>query len=104
MTAYEQLETAVANGSIAADEDLQFHMGIATAARSTLIFKVMDMVSGELLAGLEESRAKTLEVPGKSKEILGEHLQILNAIKSGDGQAAREAMRNHLQKVKQRYL
>ncbi|WLD93324.1 FadR/GntR family transcriptional regulator [Alkalihalobacillus sp. AL-G] len=102
--AYERLEQAVRNKTLAADEDYQFHICIAKAARNSLIFRVMDMVSGELFAGLEESRTKTLEVPGKSKEILHEHLQIYEAIKEGDPQAARDAMRDHLQKVKQRYL
>ncbi|WP_257347638.1 FadR/GntR family transcriptional regulator [Pseudalkalibacillus decolorationis] len=102
--AYERLERAVKGKSLAADEDFQFHMTIAKAGRNSLLYKVMDMVSGELLAGLEESRAKTLKVPGESKKILDEHFRIYEAIRDGSPQTAREAMHNHLQKVKQRYL
>lgn len=101
---FSDLEKAVLEQRLAADEDLAFHMSIAKAAQNRTIAKVMNMVSDQLMVGLEKSRANTLKRPGKSHSILEEHRNIYEAIKDGHSQLAREAMWDHLQKVKQRYL
>lgn len=102
--AFCDLENAVSKRSIAAEEDLTFHMSIAKAARNSITEKVMYMISDQVLEGLNESRTNTLEVPNKSQTILTEHRFIYEAIQEGNPDQAKEAMCNHLQKVKQRYL
>ncbi|UOQ92458.1 FadR family transcriptional regulator [Halobacillus shinanisalinarum] len=102
--AFHQLEKAVSKKSLAAEEDLAFHMLIAKAARNRVIAQVMNMVSDQVLVGLEDSRAQSLAVPGKSQEILEEHRNIYKAVRDGSPHLAGKAMREHLQNVKQRYL
>ncbi|WP_161493817.1 FadR/GntR family transcriptional regulator [Virgibacillus necropolis] len=102
--AFCDLENAVLNKKIAAEEDLAFHMSIASAAKNSIVKKVMYMISDQVLEGLKESRTNTLKVPNNSKIILGEHRVIYEAIQEENPGKAKEAMCNHLQKVKHRYL
>ncbi|ASK62152.1 GntR family transcriptional regulator [Virgibacillus phasianinus] len=102
--AFGDLEKAVINEKVAAEEDFAFHMSIAKAARNSIIEKVMYMLSDQVLEGLSKSRANTLAAPNKSQLILEEHRMIYHAIRDGNPELAKEAMCNHLQKVKQRYL
>lgn len=101
---YLKLKKAVEAKEIAAKEDLDFHMYIARLARNSILTDVMYMISDRLLEGLQESRADTIKIPGKSQQILEEHYDIFSAIRDKQPLMAREAMYNHLQNVKQRYL
>ncbi|WFT75745.1 FadR/GntR family transcriptional regulator [Halobacillus naozhouensis] len=101
---YLQLEQAVFTNRLAAEEDLAFHMNIAKVARNYLLAQVMNMVSDQVLIGLEDSRARSLDVPGQSEQILQEHRAIYQSIKDGHPSSASAAMRKHLENVKQRYL
>ncbi|GAA0591298.1 FadR/GntR family transcriptional regulator [Virgibacillus siamensis] len=102
--ALHELEIAVLQGNIAAEEDLTFHMAIARAAGNSVIEKVMYMLSDQVLAGLKESRSNTLSQPNNSRTVLEEHRNIYDAIKAGDALKARESMSTHLHNVKERYL
>ncbi|HEX6922730.1 MAG TPA: FadR/GntR family transcriptional regulator [Bacillales bacterium] len=102
--AFLALEYAVNRNDIAAEEDYKFHMAVCTAARNTLLKKVMYLISDTLLDSLDESRSKSLKVPGKSKVILEEHRRIYEAVCSGDANEARKEMWQHLQRVKERFL
>ncbi|WP_163529050.1 FadR/GntR family transcriptional regulator [Halobacillus ihumii] len=101
---YLQLEQAVLANSLAAEEDLAFHMYIARIARNQLLAQVMNMVSDQVLIGLEDSRARSLDIPGQSEQILQEHRAIFQSIQEGEPSSASAAMREHLKNVKQRYL
>ncbi|WP_079526361.1 FadR/GntR family transcriptional regulator [Halobacillus hunanensis] len=101
---YLQLEQAVVANSLAAEEDLAFHMYIARIARNQLLAQVMTMVSDQVLIGLEDSRARSLDIPGQSEQILQEHKAIYQSIQEGEPNSASAAMREHLENVKQRYL
>ncbi len=101
---YLQLEQAVLANSLAAEEDLAFHMYIARIARNQLLAQVMNMVSDQVLIGLEDSRARSLDIPGQSEQILQEHRAIFKSIQEGEPSSASAAMREHLKNVKQRYL
>lgn len=98
------LENAVLKGDVAAEEDLIFHMAIAKATGNSVIEKVMNMLSDQVLEGLKESRFNTLKQSNNSGVILEEHRDIYEAIKAGDGLMAHKSMSNHLQNVKERYL
>ena len=84
-------------GEIAIEEDNAFHYRIATAARNHVVLAVMDLVM-ELL---QESRARSLQGPGRVEKSLDGHRRILLAIRNGDPDLAEEAMRLHIEEIEQ---
>jgi len=85
----------VRRGELAIDEDTQFHYTIATAAKNSVVMRVVDV----LMDLLRESRERSLQVKGRLQKSLAGHRQILGAIQSRDEAAAESAMRQHLQEI-----
>lgn len=76
-----------------------FHLAVAKAAHNTVFISVYS-------ANLEifsKIRAATLQVPGRRKEMIHEHIDIYKAIKERDELAARLAARIHLRNIRRRY-
>jgi GntR family transcriptional regulator, transcriptional repressor for pyruvate dehydrogenase complex len=84
-------------GEVAIEEDNAFHYQIARAARNQVVLAVMDVVM-ELL---QESRARSLQGPGRAEKSLDGHRRILLAIRNGDPDLAVEAMRLHIEEIEQ---
>lgn len=84
-------------GEVAIEEDNAFHYQIARAARNQVVLAVMDVVM-ELL---QDSRARSLQSPGRAEKSLDGHRRILLAIRNGDPDLAVEAMRLHLEEIEQ---
>lgn len=91
-----QLEKA-RQGQAAIDEDSAFHYAIATAARNRVVLKVLDV----LMDLLQESRERSLQVPGRLQKSLEGHRRILRAIKRRDARAAEAGMRQHLAEIEE---
>jgi GntR family transcriptional repressor for pyruvate dehydrogenase complex len=102
--AYRDLERAVEGGRVGAEEDFRFHLAVVEASRSPMLGEVIELVSGRFKDGLEESRKESLSIPGQSQAILLEHREILEAIRAGEAQRARDRMWSHLENVRARYL
>ena len=85
----------VRRGELAIDEDTQFHYMIATAAKNSVVMRVVDV----LMDLLRESRERSLQVKGRLQKSLAGHRQIFGAIRSRDQAAAEAAMRQHLQEI-----
>lgn len=77
------------------EEDSEFHAALMLAARNGVVLRVMDV----LMDLLRESRAKSLQTPGRLEKSYAGHLRILRAIKKRDGAAAEAAVRRHLDEV-----
>ena len=77
------------------EEDSEFHAALMHAARNTVVLRVMDV----LMDLLRESRARSLQTPGRLEKSYAGHVRILRAIKNRDGAAAEEAVRRHLNEV-----
>jgi GntR family transcriptional repressor for pyruvate dehydrogenase complex len=84
-------------GGIAIEEDNAFHYQIATAAKNQVVLRVMDVV----MDLLQESRARSLQGPGRAEKSLDGHRRILSAIRGRDLDAAAEAMRLHIEEIQQ---
>jgi GntR family transcriptional repressor for pyruvate dehydrogenase complex len=78
------------------EEDSEFHYEVALAAGNSVVLKILDV----LMDLLRESRAQSLQVPGRSEHSYAGHLRILRAIKRRDGSAAVNAARKHLKEIK----
>ena len=87
----------VRRGEPSIEEDSEFHYTIALAARNSVVLRVLDV----LMDLLRESRARSLQVPGRTKRSCAGHQRILWAIKRRDGPAAEAAVRKHLKEIEE---
>ena len=87
----------VRRGERSIEEDSEFHYAIALAARNSVVLRVLDV----LMDLLRESRARSLQVPGRPERSCAGHQRILRAIKRRDGPAAEAAVRKHLKEIEE---
>jgi len=84
-------------GESAIAEDSEFHYTIALASRNSVVFKVLDT----LMDLLRDTRERSLQVEGRPQKSLAGHQRILSAIKRHDAEAAKAAMRRHIEDVEE---
>jgi GntR family transcriptional regulator, transcriptional repressor for pyruvate dehydrogenase complex len=84
-------------GDAAVAEDAEFHYSLALASGNSVVLKVIDI----LMDLLRDTRARSLQVPGRSQKSLDGHRRILAAIKKRDSEAAKAAMRRHIEDVEE---
>src|ERR1700722_3446840 len=84
-------------GDAAIAEDAEFHYSVALASGNSVVLKVIDT----LMDLLRDTRERSLQVEGRSQKSLAGHRRILAAIKRHDGEAAKNAMRRHIEDVEE---
>ena len=84
-------------GDAAVAEDAEFHYSVALASDNSVVLKVIDI----LMDVLRDTRARSLQVEGRPQRSLAGHRRILAAIRNHDAEAARAAMRRHLEDVEE---
>src|SRR6202167_6001031 len=77
------------------EADLDFHLALAEAAGNPLILSLLDSIVGLL----RERRSRIFDVEGGPERGQYHHKRILAAVEQRDPEAARGAMREHLQQV-----
>src|SRR6202453_5545376 len=77
------------------EADLDFHLALAEAAGNPLILSLLDSIVGLL----REQRSRIFEVEGGPERGQYHHKRILVAVEQRKPEAARSAMREHLQQV-----
>jgi GntR family transcriptional repressor for pyruvate dehydrogenase complex len=77
------------------EADLDFHLALAEAVGNPLILSLLDSIVGLL----REQRSRIFNVDGGPERGQFHHKRVLAAIEKRDAEAAREAMRAHLQQV-----
>jgi GntR family transcriptional repressor for pyruvate dehydrogenase complex len=90
-------EEKLSQGEAAIAEDSEFHYNIALASGNTVVLKVIDT----LMDLLRDTRERSLQVAGRSQKSLAGHRRILAAIKRHDAEAAKAAMRRHIEDVEE---
>jgi GntR family transcriptional repressor for pyruvate dehydrogenase complex len=78
--------------------DMEIHRRIAEAAQNTILVIFMSSIQQVSLF----SRRRTVELPEVARHTLGHHRELIAALKAHDPQAASQAMREHLDYVKNR--
>jgi len=78
-------------------EDAEFHYNVALASGNSVVLKVLDI----LMDLLRDTRERSLQVKGRAQKSLAGHRRILAAIKRHDGEAAKVAMRRHIEDVEE---
>jgi len=79
------------------EADLDFHLSLAEAAANPIILSLIDSIVGLL----REQRMKIFCVKGGPERGQYHHKRILDAVEHRDPGAARQAMRAHLQQVRE---
>lgn len=84
-------------GESTIDEDGEFHYQLALAAKNGVVRSVLDV----LMQLLRETRARSLQSPGRPRRSLEGHERVLDAIRRHDPAAAEAAVRRHLEEIEQ---
>jgi GntR family transcriptional repressor for pyruvate dehydrogenase complex len=79
------------------EADLDFHLALAEAAANPLILSLIDSIVGLL----REQRMRIFQVEGGPERGQYHHKRVLEAIEHRDPAGAREAMKAHLQQVRE---
>jgi GntR family transcriptional repressor for pyruvate dehydrogenase complex len=87
----------LAQGELAIAEDSEFHYAIALGSGNSVVLKVLDL----LMDLLRDTRERSLQVEGRPQKSLAGHRRILAAIKKRDAEAAKAAMRRHIEDVEE---
>lgn len=82
-------------GEIGLEGDGAFHEAVTEAAHNPVLADLMD----RLRASVAETRGESLSQQGRPPRSLADHQAIADAIAAGDGSAAADAMRAHLDHV-----
>lgn len=93
----QRQENKLSKGELAISEDSDFHYAIALASGNTVVLKLLDV----LMDMLRDTRERSLQVAGRPQKSLAGHKRILSAIKRRDAEAARAAMRRHVEDVEE---
>ncbi|HLF26469.1 MAG TPA: FadR/GntR family transcriptional regulator [Anaerolineae bacterium] len=95
--AVETMEVALEDPDRFIEADLDFHLALAEATQNALIPALIDSI----VDLLREQRARIFHVQGGPQRGQFHHKRILDAIVRRDPEAAQEAMRAHLQQVRE---
>jgi len=90
-------ETKFRSGELAIEEDSEFHYSIAMASGNSVVLKVLDV----LMDLLRDTRERSMQLEGRPQRSLAGHRRILMAIKKRDAEAAKAAMRRHIEDVEE---
>lgn len=90
-------EERQSKGDSAIAEDAEFHYSVALASGNSVVLKVIDTI----MDLLRDTRERSLQVEGRSQKSLAGHRRILSAIKRHDPEAAKAAMRRHIEDVEE---
>jgi GntR family transcriptional repressor for pyruvate dehydrogenase complex len=93
----QRQEEKQSQGELAIGEDAEFHYSIALASGNSVVLKVIDT----LMDLLRDTREYSLQVEGRPQKSLVGHRRILAAIKRHDAEAAKAAMRRHIEDVEE---
>jgi GntR family transcriptional repressor for pyruvate dehydrogenase complex len=93
----ERQEAKQAQGESAVPEDTEFHYSVALASGNGVVLKVLDIV----MDLLRDTRERSLQVEGRPQKSIAGHRRILAAIKRHDAEAAKSAMRRHIEDVEE---
>ena len=85
----------IRRGEPTIEEDSEFHAALMRAARNSVVLRILDV----LMHLLRESRARSLQFPGRVEKSYAGHQRILRALKRRDSGAAEDAVRKHLEEI-----
>jgi len=101
--ALEALETIVKQGSVGAIADYDFHLAVANASCNPFYVSVMESLRPNINFGMNLARNLSLRKPvSRVRQVQEEHARVYDAIRKGDAEEARQAMRQHIENAQTR--
>jgi len=91
------MDGALTDAEAFVEADLDFHLALAEAAENPIVLVLIDSIVGLL----RQQRKRISDVEGGPERGQYHHKRILDAIERHDPNAAREAVRAHLQQVRE---
>lgn len=98
--ALAMMDRSLKDPEVFIEADLDFHLALAEAADNPIILTLIDSIVGLL----REQRLEIFGVEGGPERGQYHHKRILEAVERQDAEAARQAMRSHLEQVRQDFL
>ncbi len=98
-----ELDRCIAEGDLGVDADEMFHEAICAASDNQYFASARSSMKANILTGLNLTRSLSLTKPQERMEMVQqEHYAIFGAIESQDQEAARAAMRVHVENARNR--
>lgn len=91
-----QLDKAVLAGGDGVNEDVQYHLAIAEAARNPFLMGTLQYLGQFLQGATRVTRANESRRADFARQVRDEHAVIGQAIEAGDAEAARKAAASHM--------
>lgn len=103
--AFAELNGVIERGEVGVEADVHFHRAIAAATRNTLFTEALAAFDAHTFRGITLTRRMSLRA-SKERVLLvqREHQEIVEAIRNEDAEAARKAMRRHIDNARMRVL
>lgn len=96
--ALERMEAAMSGGMVGKNADLEFHIAVARASGNEFFEAVMQSMRTPIEFAINLARSLTLTRPLEHlRAVQTEHVVMFEAIEAGDKDAARLAMRTHIE-------
>lgn len=95
----EEMNEEVAMGRLGTEADVSFHMAVSYATQNPLQVYLMRHMYDYLFVGIKENLAHLYEKQENIEEILRQHTDIYEAIRSHDPENAFRAMHTHIRFV-----
>lgn len=101
--ALDRMEEAIATGTVGMSADFEFHLSVARASGNEFYESVMEAMRAPIEFAINLARSLAMTHPLDHLLIVqGEHVATFKAIEAGDRDAARLAMRTHVEHACQR--
>ncbi len=95
-----EMKNDILNARDAGESDVNFHLSIAKASQNTILYNVMQMISGLMREGYGPSRKDLLRGSMEEQEYWSDHnFLILEAIENQDPEQAAKLVKDHLEKA-----
>ncbi len=102
VSAFEAMERAVLRHEHGSEAHLAFNQAIAEASGNPALSSLLSFLYGQLKTFAKKIRLDTLQDPCRTDTVRSEHRGVVDAIRSGDPEAARKAARTHLKNASER--
>jgi len=97
------METCIRNDGLGAEEDIQFHLAVASATENDYYLGTIESVAQAIRIAMKIASTLSPLPPGERLRLAyDEHNKILAAIRSGRAEEARRLMRAHIESSRRR--
>lgn len=93
----EEAEVHMTDDAVLNKTNMAFHREVAVASGNMVIAQLLEVLSNLF----ENEQRRLLDIHGSREEDHAEHLAILDAIRKGDEELAKQRMRDHLEGVRE---